>query len=128
MLLGGLEGAFLGLVATMFVVSLAPSTRGPIFASTSGHVVGRVMDAAGPVLPGEVRDVVMPFWAHLSSGQNQDPVAGDKTQPGSTTTSDPSIPNLVREGRSRVGEAVGNAVKQEIERVGNSDARNVERQ
>ncbi len=56
MLLGGLEGALLGLVATLFVVSLAPSTRDPIFSSPSGKVVGNVMNAVGPVLPSEARE------------------------------------------------------------------------
>jgi uncharacterized membrane protein required for colicin V production len=63
MVLGGLEGALLGTVATLFVVSLAPQSRGPIFASPSGKVVGRVMKTLGPVLPGEAREVLAPFWA-----------------------------------------------------------------
>lgn len=62
MVLGGLEGALLGLVATLFVVSLAPSTRNPIFESPSGRVVGRVMASLGPVLPEEARKVLAPFW------------------------------------------------------------------
>src|SRR4051812_13873556 len=45
MVLGGLEGALLGMVATLFVVSLAPKSRDPIFASPSGKVVGQVMAA-----------------------------------------------------------------------------------
>jgi membrane protein required for colicin V production len=62
MVLGGLEGALVGLVATLFVVSLAPQSRGPIFASPSGKVVGRVMNTLGPVLPGEAREILAPFW------------------------------------------------------------------
>jgi uncharacterized membrane protein required for colicin V production len=62
MVLGGLEGALVGMVATLFVVSLAPQSRGPIFASPSGKVVGRVMKTLGPVLPGEAREVLAPFW------------------------------------------------------------------
>ncbi len=61
MLLGGLEGMLLGLVVTLFVVSLAPQTRGPIFASPSGKAVGWLMASVGPVLPSEVRDVLGPF-------------------------------------------------------------------
>src|SRR5262249_46994559 len=63
MVLGGLEGALLGMVGTLFVVSLAPQTRDPIFASPSGKVVGTVMVAVGPVLPAEVRNVLAPFWS-----------------------------------------------------------------
>ena len=51
MLLGGLEGAILGMVVTFFVVSLAPQTRDPIFASPSGKLVASVIDAVGPALP-----------------------------------------------------------------------------
>jgi uncharacterized membrane protein required for colicin V production len=64
MLLGGLEGALLGIVVTLFVASFAPQTRGPIFQSPSGKVVGRLMDAVGPVLPAEVRSAITPFWPH----------------------------------------------------------------
>ncbi len=62
MVLGGLEGVLVGLVATLFVVSLAPQCRGPIFASPSGKVVGRVMSTLGPALPSEAREVLAPFW------------------------------------------------------------------
>jgi membrane protein required for colicin V production len=63
MVLGGLEGALVGLVATLFVVSLAPRSRGPIFASPSGKVVGRAMSTLGPALPSEAREVLAPFWS-----------------------------------------------------------------
>src|SRR5262249_3197656 len=56
MLLGGLEGAILGLIVTFFVVSLAPQARSPIFSSPSGRVVCRVLDVIEPILPGEIRD------------------------------------------------------------------------
>jgi len=62
MLLGGLEGVGVGVLATMFVVSLAPATRQPIFSSTTGRAVGMVMNNLGPVLPGEVRKVLAPHW------------------------------------------------------------------
>ena len=63
MLLGGMEGAMLGVVVTFFVVSLSPSMRAPIFASPSGQIVGSVMNALGPILPGEARDALAPFIA-----------------------------------------------------------------
>ena len=46
MLLGGTEGALLGIVGTLFVVSLAPATRGPIFSSPTGKV-GRHVHVGG---------------------------------------------------------------------------------
>jgi len=63
MLLGGMEGALLGVVATFFVVSLSPAMRQPIFSSPSGHLVGNVMNALGPVLPTEARNALAPFIA-----------------------------------------------------------------
>ena len=65
MLLGGTEGAFLGIVGTLFVVSLAPQSRGPIFSSTSGKVVRTVMATLGPVLPSEAREELAPFLANM---------------------------------------------------------------
>ena len=47
----------------LFVVSLAPQTRTPIFASPTGKAVGRIMAAIGPVLPEEARGVLKPFWS-----------------------------------------------------------------
>jgi uncharacterized membrane protein required for colicin V production len=63
MILGGAEGALLGILGTLFVVSLAPQTRGPIFASPTGKAVGMIMSAVGPVLPAEARTVLAPFWS-----------------------------------------------------------------
>jgi membrane protein required for colicin V production len=62
MMLGAIEGAVIGLVCTLFVVSLAPDSREPIFASPTGRIVGRLMDSVGPALPDEARDVLSPFW------------------------------------------------------------------
>ena len=61
-LLGGIEGVGVGMLATMFLVSLAPATRQPIFSSPTGRVVGTVMSNLGPVLPAEVRKVLAPHW------------------------------------------------------------------
>lgn len=62
MMLGGVEGSLLGMIVTLFVVSLAPQTRGPIFSSPTGKLVGTVMETLGPVLPDEARRVLAPFW------------------------------------------------------------------
>jgi membrane protein required for colicin V production len=62
MVLGGLEGAILGTVVTVFVISLAPKTREPILDSTAGKVVGGFLDAVGPVLPGEIRTSLAKHW------------------------------------------------------------------
>jgi membrane protein required for colicin V production len=62
MVLGGLEGAMLGIVLTLFVISLAPGTRTPILDSTAGKVVGGILDAIQPALPGEMRSVLANHW------------------------------------------------------------------
>ncbi len=77
MVLGGLEGALIGVVATFFVVSLAPSMRDPIFSSPSGKLVGGVMNAVGPVLPSEARDALAPFIAEARDAV----AAGEKSLP-----------------------------------------------
>jgi membrane protein required for colicin V production len=96
MLLGGLEGVGVGMLATMFVVSLAPATRQPIFSSTTGRVVGTVMNNLGPVLPGEVRKVLAPHWdgsfsqAVAAHDANEDAVGTDDpagTSGGAATSS-----------------------------------------
>ncbi len=61
MLLGGMEGAILGMVVTFFVVSLAPQTRDPIYSSPSGKVVASVIDAVGPTVRVETKQVLAPF-------------------------------------------------------------------
>jgi uncharacterized membrane protein required for colicin V production len=62
MLLGGMEGAIVGSVVTVFVLSVAPSTRGPILGSPSGRLLGQVLNRVQPILPGEVRAELEPFW------------------------------------------------------------------
>lgn len=74
MLLGGAEGALLGIVLTLFVLSLAPRTREPILGSWSGRVVGGLLAAVGPVLPGEIRAELEPVW----SGSESRPAVADE--------------------------------------------------
>ena len=83
MVLGGLEGALVGIIATIFVVSLAPQSRQPIFSSLSGKAVGVVLANVGPVLPTEARDVLKPFWDNP-----QDTLASDRETPGSDDNDD----------------------------------------
>jgi membrane protein required for colicin V production len=72
MVLGGLEGVLLGLVVTLFVVSLAPKSRGPIFASPTGKIAGKIMVTLGPVLPSEAREVLAPFWKNETTVVDSD--------------------------------------------------------
>jgi uncharacterized membrane protein required for colicin V production len=84
MLLGGMEAMLLGLLATFFVVSLAPSTRDPIFASPTGKLVGNLMNAVGPVLPSEAREALAPFIAEakqaIATGEQVLPLLPTQSQ------------------------------------------------
>ncbi|WP_165069112.1 CvpA family protein [Paludisphaera rhizosphaerae] len=62
MMLGGAEGIAVGILGTMLVTSVAPTTRDPIFASTSGKIVTAVVGVVGPILPAEVRTALAPYW------------------------------------------------------------------
>jgi uncharacterized membrane protein required for colicin V production len=129
MVLGGLEGSLLGLVGTMFVVSLAPAMREPIFSSATGRVVAHVMDSAGPALPTEVRDVVSPFWAHLKDTDHSPATqVATPNQDSETPADGSSVQDLARRARARIGKAAGAAVESEVEQLGNQDdARDLKR-
>jgi membrane protein required for colicin V production len=71
MVLGGLGGALLGVVITVFVVSFVPETRTPILTSPTGRVVGQALNAFEPALPGELRAELAPFW------RSPEPLASD---------------------------------------------------
>ena len=97
MILGGLEGAGVGILLTLLIVSVAPNTRGPIFASPSGRVVGSLMNSVGPVLPGEVRRVLKPFWNESEATvAYADPADAPETPAAAPTESpDPSLDGTV---------------------------------
>jgi uncharacterized membrane protein required for colicin V production len=92
MLLGGMEGAGLGMLVTFFVVSLAPATREPIFSSPSGKLVGNLMNAVGPVLPSEAREALAPFIAEakqaIATGEKVIPLLPAAAELNQTTKSD----------------------------------------
>ncbi len=102
MLLGGMEGAMVGVVGTFFVVSLSPSMREPIFLSPSGHIVGNVMNALGPILPGEARDALAPFIAEakqaVATGEAVLPLINSQT--ATTLAPTPTDPDLQRASHS----------------------------
>ena len=132
MLLGGVEGAFLGLVVTLFVVSLAPKTREPIFSSPSGKVVGVLMSAVGPVLPVEAREVLSPFWTtppeESAAGLEIAPLPdlpakvskSDSTDASAVTTTAPkpgSISELIEEGKAKLGKALSDRADDQIRKT-----------
>ncbi|MDR3622149.1 MAG: CvpA family protein [Paludisphaera borealis] len=81
MMLGGVEGAGVGILLTLLIVSVSPNTREPIFASPSGRVVGSVMNTLGPVLPGEVRRILQPFWDAADGSNGQSVADSDEPAP-----------------------------------------------
>lgn len=96
-LLGGLEAVGVGMLATMFVVSIAPKTRQPIFSSPTGRVVGTVMNNLGPVLPVEVRKVLAPHWDGKFS--TDEAVAQHSEATGAAELSAATLPAPMRPGR-----------------------------
>ena len=91
MLLGGMEGALLGVVATFFVVSLSPRLRDPIFSSPSGHIVGNVMNVLGPVLPVEARNALAPFIAEAKQAVATGEAVLPLVAPAGSVAPDPAI-------------------------------------
>jgi membrane protein required for colicin V production len=151
MLMGGLEGALLGLVGTLFVVSMDPQTRTPIFASPTGRVVCQVMNQVGPVLPSEAREVLAPFWNNTSGAAvadsggtvpqtqsqsqaqaqteatpSQPPVSpGDSPTSSSSTTA--KLESLIEQGESRLGRAIVETAEKGLQQPGGGNDRTLER-
>lgn len=144
MVLGGMEGALLGLVLTLFVVSLAPAARRPIFQSPTGKVVGQLMGALGPVLPGEARDVLAPFLSPTEALADRDkdtpepapaaltlPVPDraavvEGTRDGETTPA--SLSGLIEESETRIGRAIADGAAKGFQKaVGGANDGTVER-
>lgn len=132
LVLGGLEGGMLGIVLTLFVTSLAPQTRDPIFDSPIGKVVGQVMDAVGPVLPTEIRTALTPHWGSRDDGTDDvadaaQPVAAPEAERDSTPASE-SVGEMIEKAERRVGKAIADEAKQELRgMMGNGNGRDVER-
>jgi membrane protein required for colicin V production len=127
MVLGGMEGALLGLVMTLFVVSLAPQTRAAIFTSPTGRVAGQVLDALGPVLPGELREVLAHSLkpSESPSGVEAQPVAPATvreeagTSAGTNSQAEASsLRKLVEEGEATVGKAIAESAQKELQQLG----------
>jgi membrane protein required for colicin V production len=137
MVLGGLGGALLGLVITLFVVSLAPQTRTPIFTSPTGRVVGQVLNAIEPALPAEVREVLAPFWDSseplasdgeaLKSPSMAHEESGGSARSRSDANASP-IRHLIEEGAARVGKAIAETAEKELQQADGGNGREVGRQ
>jgi uncharacterized membrane protein required for colicin V production len=142
MLLGGIEGALLGMIATLFVVSVAPQTRTPIFTSPAGRIVGQVMNFVGPVLPGEARQVLAPFWG-VSGGatladetnasgpaplaQQDTPVrTGNGVSGGAPTAA--NFEKMLEDGETRLGRVIVETAEKGLQpQTGDGNDRTVER-
>ncbi len=123
MILGGLEGALLGVVATVFVVSLSPRSRDPILTSPTGSV----LHATQGILPAEIRDHLTPVW----EGGGDALVTGDPTFPETPENPDAAQPSALeglieREG-AKAGRAMAEGFQQRVEQAGRSYERDLER-
>jgi membrane protein required for colicin V production len=135
MVLGGMEGALLGLVLTLFVVSLAPQTRTPIFASPTGRVVGQVLNVCGPALPGEFREVLARSLnapepspgverTQFPSMAPEEPIGSARSE---TKADAAPLTKLLEEGEDAVGKAIAETARKELQQVGGAHGGEVER-
>ncbi|QDV38265.1 CvpA family protein [Tautonia plasticadhaerens] len=137
MMLGGLEGAILGVVATVFVVGLAPQSRTPILTSPSGKAVDRALKLAQPALPAEVSRMLEPFWRALETGR--EPQVGPIGEIATGTADDRSAgiepradPDLIRSVLERGGAEAGRAFAEQLQgglggQLGRDDERDTPR-
>ena len=137
MILGGLEGAILGVVGTVFVVSLAPQTRDPILSSPAGRVVAAVLNATQPILPAEIRDHLTPIWTGqgLMAAAPGDPtpsftpaaITRDQAAPGADAGGG-GLRGLIDRETKQAGRVVAQELEQRIEQqTGGTNERDVER-
>jgi membrane protein required for colicin V production len=120
MILGGLEGALLGVVVTVFVVGLAPQSRTPILTSPSGKAVDRALKVAQPALPAEVRKMLEPFWKALETGDTPDVEPIGELATGSSEDRSVGIepkadPDLIRSVLERSGAEAGRAFAEQLQ-------------
>jgi membrane protein required for colicin V production len=123
MVMGGIEGALLGLVGTLFVVSMDQPLRAPIFASPTGQIVSRVMDSVGPVLPEEARQELAPFFNSTSGTIAEGP--GGSGSDGAPSAA--KLENLIEEGESRLGQAIVETAEKGLQQTGTGNDRATER-
>ncbi|GAC1343796.1 MAG: hypothetical protein NVSMB14_07830 [Isosphaeraceae bacterium] len=81
MVLGGVEGAFLAVIGTIFVVGLFPTTRDSILKSPSGQGVSAALETCQTVLPNEYRQMLTKYWN-----------GGGSSVPSNETVSQPAAP------------------------------------
>ena len=137
MILGGLEGALVGVVATVFVVSLAPQTRDPILTSRAGRVVAAVLNATQAILPAEIRTHLTPIWeggtvaqaapAVLEPGIAPAVITSDQPTPAAGPAEGGGLRGLIDRETSRAGRVVADELEKRIEQTGGTNERDVER-
>jgi membrane protein required for colicin V production len=143
MMLGGAEGALLGLVVTLFVVSLAPGARDPIFTSRTGRVVSNVMATLSPILPEEARNALAPFWGGPSASGSEasegpssvlasEPAKESPSRPAQAgsprdpDTSPVSFRDLIEKSERQIGKAIVDGATDSLKRAakgGDGDGR-----
>lgn len=115
MMLGGVEGVILGLVATIVALSVAPGSRATILVSPTGKLVERGLRAARPLVPVELSDMLNPVFEILDPDA-PGPSIGGRTS-GLEVTGDVAGPivdeiedrgaELGRRAGKRIGRSLG---------------------
>jgi membrane protein required for colicin V production len=125
MLLGGAEGALLASVVTVFVLSIAPGTRGPILGSPTGRLLGTVLKQVEPVLPGEVRAELEPFWGRPAAAHVTADAEWQDLKKPLTDAREPEAPDdssrPITHDRPRPGHVVAGVIEQGVERLEDTD-------
>ncbi|WP_158633310.1 CvpA family protein [Tautonia sociabilis] len=121
MILGGLEGALLGVVATVFIISLAPQSRTPILTSKAGTAVDHALKLVQPALPAEIRRMLEPFWKDLEAGPDPEgeadlgPIAAESGGGLTEGTEPKADPDLFRSAFERGGAEAGRAIADQLQ-------------
>lgn len=128
MILGGLEGALIGVVATVFVVSLAPKYRDPILTSPTGKIVSAGLNATQRLLPAEIRDHLAPLWAGpVEAMAVGDPVPDEGRAPAESKGIGDEIQGLVEREGAKAGKAMADGFQKRVEQTGRAYERELER-
>jgi uncharacterized membrane protein required for colicin V production len=118
MILGGLEGALLGLVATVVVVSVSPTARHSIMTSYSGKVVSTILNTAQPALPTEVRTVLAKYWnpaaEEATAVADQEPTEPPKADGSIKQTEGSVLRGALQKQGARIGQEVADAIEDKI--------------
>jgi membrane protein required for colicin V production len=81
-LVGAVQGVFLCIVVTFFVVTMSESARSVVVASRSGQYIGTVLEWAHPFVPEDLHRVLHPYYEQLREHLDPGYAGGDDVPAG----------------------------------------------